>query len=1327
MRRAIRIVLRMVGGFLVLAILLVVGVDFFLNTGAGRAFAAREIGRLSGGEVRVTGLGGHFPTLLTARRIALADSEGVYLTIDEATLRWSPLALFRRALEMTQLSAQRVDLIRLPVPSPSQTAQGTRAGGMSLPFTRARIDDLAIRRLSIGPDVAGRAVALTVKGHAAVDLPDHLTLVLDATALDQPGHYVVDAALDAGRVTATIDLHEPPGGMITALAGVPAELAVKPLDLRGRLDGPRSSATLSFAARLGDLAATAKGTVDLSPAAPGADLTVAIPQLGPFLAFVGGGAGNPSAHAPGIAGSTVLRLIAKKDGGTIRVQLHDQVTMTQGPERLIALIGRTPRLDADLEVVNQMVSIRSMHVSTRVAATSLGGEIGANSVMLHGTINEPDLAIINPLLSGQATQSLELSGPRDDLALKLGIGGTISTKDVPSGPFHVAIALAHLPATPRGTVTGGGTLDGAPLAIDADVVRAADGTMRIDLRALSWKSLNGTGTIEQRPGATVPDGTLHLAIADLADPGRLLGVALAGSVQAEFVHPHGAPATLSLTATDLREGRALALRSARIDATIVHLADNPAIDATARLEGLRAPSAAGSLALTAKGTESALAIDAQGDFTDLGGKPARIAVDGMADVPAERIRLDHLTAAARGISLRLLRPATIAAKPGLTITDLALATSGDGGSGTISAAGTLTPKLDLKARIEHLPAAIIRAADPSIAARGTIDAMAAVAGTLARPTGTVTLDGHGLGVTKGPGAGLPPASITARETLLGTAMRGSVTGALGAARLAVDGTAPLAMDGPMALSIRLSGLAARLVHAIDPAIDARGSISATARLTGTPAAPGGTVDVNAAGLRLLNGPAGSLPPITLTAHETLLDMSLRGNVHLLAGSLADFTVSGTAPLAPDRPIDLALNGHADLRLIDPVTEANGTRVAGMLIPDLRLRGTMQAPQASGQVRLANGSVTSVTSGLDLTKIDALVTAADHTLTLVHLSAQAGSGTITGHGTVGLAPPMPIDLAIAFNHASPVSSDLVTAVLGGGVRIGGAVKTGLSAGGTIDIDQADINIPQGLPPSVQKITILRPGEKPPPPPKPGPPIALDLTIIAKNQVFVRGDGVFANLGGRMHLGGTAAHPTPSGGFQLIRGYFDLAGKQLQFTKGTFDFNGNGLLPALDLEATTASSDGVTATLAVTGSPESPQIRLSSSPTLPSDEILAHLIYGTGTQRLSAFQAASLAASLAQLAGFGGGSPLAGVRKALGLSEFSIGGGQNGSSAPTIKTGRYVAPGVYVGVAQSANGQGTSSEVEINLYKGLKLKSTVGTGGGANSGNNESIGLTYQFNY
>ncbi|MBW4034206.1 MAG: translocation/assembly module TamB [Proteobacteria bacterium] len=1318
MRRTLKIIGIIIAILIALPIVAVIALDITLNTGAGRSFAANKIDSLTGGDVKIAGLSGHFPKYIAARRISIADAKGTYLTIDNIVLRWSPFALLRRAVDVQNLTAQSIDFARLPVASTTKPKSKSSGG---IPIKSAIIDRLAIERLAIGKPVIGHAIALRLGGHAVATSLTHIQLALAATSLDQPGQYDIHATVDPQTVAAKIALHEPQGGLIESLSSIAANKSLAgPLDVTLGLNGPRHTAALDLTASLGALHANATGTVDLSRTAPGGDVTLTIPEIAPYAAL---------GHRD-LTGRNVLHLIAKKSGTATNIHLNDAVEITNGAKPVPTLVGKRATIAGDITLDQGTTTIHRLTIDAAAITAKLAGMIDAKTIALHGTLTQPDIALIDPQLAGHVSEHLKLNGPRTDFALDTKIAGVITTKAIKSGPFNLAIAMTNLPKAPKGSVTGTGSLDDAPLAINADFARSAAGDIDVALHQLSWKSLTGHGTITRAAGAKLPDGNLHLAITKLADFGQLLNIALAGSIDADFAHAQGQPATIKLIAANIAEGRSIGVTKAIIAASLDHIETTPAIDASATITGLRAPSVAGGLDLTAKGTEAALDVKAKGAFSNLAGKPANLALAGVLDGKDRIVHLATLTAAARGVTARLLGPATIIAKPGLAIHHLALGLGGLGGNARITANGSIKPTLDLSAAIQNLPAALARAADPKLAGHGMIDANAHITGSFTAPTGTLKLTGRNLGVTTGPGAGLPAANLTANETLLGHAMRGTIAATLGAARLNLAGTAPLSMTGPMALTASLTNVSATLVHAVDPKLDARGTINAHAKLAGTPRAPRGTIDLTARGMRLLNGTTASLPAADLIAHETLSGTAARGTAHLTLGRSANLDINGTVPLTSTGAIALAVTGRTDLRLVDPITEAQGTRVTGIITPDLHIGGTAAAPQASGRITLTGASVENVTSGLDLTKIDALVTAAGQTITLDHLSAQAGKGTITGQGTIGLQAPMPVNIRIAFNNASPIASDIITESLGGAVSISGAVKTAMNLGGTIDINSANIQIPKGLPPSVTTLNIIRPGVKPPQPPAPAPPIGLALNIVAKNQVFIRGDGIFANLGGALHLAGTAAHPIPSGGFHLIRGSFNLGGKNLKFTKGTIDFNGGGFMPQLDLEASNTAADGTTSTLAVTGTPTNPKIGLSSSPTLPSDEVLAHLLYGTGTQSLSAFQAVSLAASLAQLAGIGGGGgggPLGGVRKALGLDELSLGGGANGSAAPTINAGRYVAPGVYVGAQQSASGQGSTAKVEINLYKGLKLDTKVGTGGGAASDNGESIGLKYQFNY
>lgn len=546
-------------------------------------------------------------------------------------------------------------------------------------------------------------------------------------------------------------------------------------------------------------------------------------------------------------------------------------------------------------------------------------------------------------------------------------------------------------------------------------------------------------------------------------------------------------------------------------------------------------------------------------------------------------------------------------------------------------------------------------------------------------------------------------------------------------QLALNG-GRVTLDGVVSPELNMRGavqnLPLNIADIFMPNLGAAGTLNADATLRGKPSAPTGTVHVNATGLHANAGAAAALPAASIVGSAQLAGSTAQVNLQLQAGPQIQLALNGQAPLSMSAPMNIQAQGRVDLALANLLLAAQGTAVNGELTANMRVTGTAHAPIANGNVRLADGRVQNISTGLNLTAIAADVEAQGQTIRLASLNATAGRGTLSGHGQISLAGEMPVDLTLNANNASPVVSDLITGTLNGDVTLQGAVRGVLTLGGNIVIAKADINIPHGLPPSVAYLPIINEGEKPPPPPAPPPSIALKLDIRAKNQVFIRGDGLFAELGGHVRLGGTLAALDPEGHFDLIRGNFNLAGRSLQFTSGFIGFTGDGFIPSLNLVASASSAQVSNASLTVGGTAAKPEITLSSTPPLPSDEILAQLLFGQSASSLTPFQAASLAAALAQISGLGGGfNPLDKVRSALGLDELSLGG--TGSGPPTLQAGRYVAPGVYVGASQAADGQGTQVNVQINLYRGLKL--TTSTGTSSTGGDSDSVGLTYQFNY
>jgi translocation and assembly module TamB len=100
MRRAVKISLWSAGAAICFVLALAVAVLVIGNTAPGRAWIERLTDRLTAGQVKLSGLGGSFPSELTLARLDLADSNGVWLSADRIRLQWSPAALLERRVQV---------------------------------------------------------------------------------------------------------------------------------------------------------------------------------------------------------------------------------------------------------------------------------------------------------------------------------------------------------------------------------------------------------------------------------------------------------------------------------------------------------------------------------------------------------------------------------------------------------------------------------------------------------------------------------------------------------------------------------------------------------------------------------------------------------------------------------------------------------------------------------------------------------------------------------------------------------------------------------------------------------------------------------------------------------------------------------------------------------------------------------------------------------------------------------------------------------------------------------------------------------------------------
>jgi len=1327
LRRLRRIVLWLLAGLVALPVIALALIFVGLNIGPGRLLAEQTIGRVTGGMVVLEGISGRFPDSLRLHHLEIRDAQGAWLMADDVLLDWSPTRLLRREALIDRLEAQRLQVPRLPAASAPTPAPATESKPFSLPV-RVVAHRIHLERAELGPGVLGTAAALSVDGSADVASLQAGVVGLALHRLDGPGEYKANVSLDPAHITAALDAAEPEGGLIATVATLPG---LGPLMIKGRLDGPRNAALTDLTLTAGPLQASAKGTLDLDGSAADLDVSASAPAMTPrpdvswkgitLQARVRGPFTTPDANGQlrvdglAAAGAGVARLIADIQGNAGRIGLHAAADGVRLPGPNPALLEAAPvvlDVDARLDDPSRPVSFALMHpllsikgdartggdisATADVAAPDLAPFAGIGGVDLHGnTALHLQAASAGGVTQVEADGKVAITGglaPVPGLIgdATLGVSAQLAGADVTVSRLDVAGKTLRLSAQ-GGSKAGAldvtyrlGLTDLSVLAATLSGAVEADGRVQGPTNALSLDT-----AVKGEVGApNVPRGPVTLTVALQGLPGTPTGRVLAEGTLA------GAPLALSVLAQRAADG---------------------ALHATIERADWRSLHAEGALTLPQGATLPLGQVDLRmtelGDLRPFIGQPLGGSVTARANLDAHEATLDvearnaGLPGSRVGRAVLMARVAEPTTEP---VVNAQLSAEG------IDAGGA---KGSAKVDVSGPQAALAVRTTAALQISGT-DAQISGAAVVNAPAKLVQLSALQVAAKGETVRLLAPAQIRLADGVAVDRLR------LGVREAVLDVAGRLSPTLDLTAMLQAPADLARLAS---PELAADGTITMDARLTGTPAQPTGTVRVTASGVRLRSGPGRAVPAANLRATAQLAGGAARVDARLTAGPALQLTVTGQAPLGAGA-LDLRTAGSLDLVLLDPVLTPGGRRARGRVTLDVGVAGTAAAPRISGTAQLAGGEIQDFGQGVRISNIAASLRADGDTIRIASLTGRAGPGTIAVSGSVGvMAPGLPIDLTVTMRNARPLASDRLSANLDADVTLRGQGAGALQAAGRIVIQTAEIRIPERLPSTIAVLDVRRPGQKPPAPSAGGGSvIGLDLTINAPRAIFLRGRGVDAELGGELRLQGASTAPQVGGKFEMRRGTISVAGTTLTFTRGRVGFDGTGVTgkidPTLDFAAD-STTGSVTATLAIGGYASMPKITLSSVPELPQDEVLAYLLFKRSAKDLGPFQLAEIAAAVASLTGVGGGvsNPLDSIRKGLGLDRLSVGGGASGT-APSVEAGRYVANGVYVGAKQGTTGSQTQATVQIDITKGLKLQTDVGTGQGGNS-----VGLTYQFEY
>jgi translocation and assembly module TamB len=1322
---------KIITGLLALPLLAILLLWTAANTPQGRQGIERMVRVLTQDQVLPTGLTGRFPDALRLERLELRDAEGVWLTLEDPRLDWSPSRLLTGTLAIQQVQAARVELRRLP--APEKSADDGEAFSMPLAL---RVDALRVDRLDVASAVAGSDASLEVHGSGRLTSVNQGELRLSVHRLDAEGEYVFSGTLDERTLRAKLTAREAAQGIAATLAGLPD---LGPITLESALDGPLDAVDSRLSVEAGPLNLESAGTVDFTGET--LDLAVAAQSgamqprpgvrwraidlksrvQGPFLAPTV--IGDLRMDAPSAGGVELARVTAKVRTDIPRLRLDATLEGLTAP----GLHTDAPLMVAaelDLAAAEKPITFSMRHPWLNADGKATLGETPRGEMTIDLANLELLAAVGGPELTGHASLSARLEAIDD--ASRIGLRGTLSVQGGAS-PWPALLGEAATVELSADLRDGDITLNPSHLRGKTVNLEARGDYRETDVR-LDWKlGLTDLNAITRALAGRVDvQGSLAGATEKLE-----LSADLKGELQPEGYAR--APVEAHLQLSDLPKAPAGALTARGILANAplavavqlrqdsqgaVHMNIERGQWKSARLRGdLKLTPGRGlpigKIELRIARLEDlhpwlkppwSGALDASLDLSTVAGRPlARALIDarklGQGAVSADSLHL------ALTVSDPLARPYL---NGQLRLDGLAVG------------AESASARLDMEG-----PADALRLKLAATASTGADETLQTAADALLNAGRRDLLLSALRARWKGEAlALLAPARIDFADGARIDALRLGIR----KAELELGGRFAPDLDASLALRDLPLDLARLFVRDFP----AEGKVSARARLAGTYARPTGEIEIEAKGLRLQGAPGRSLPAARWIARADLRGDRMNLETRLDAAPDIALNITGEAPLDTVGAMNLRAAGKVNLKLLDPVLTPGGRRARGQAMLDATVTGAYGRPRIDGTLRLDKGEFLDYGIGARLNDMAATFRFTDDTVRLVTLDGRAGPGTVSATGSLGLQPGRwPLDLRITARNARPLASDRLTVTLDGNLTLSGQIAGRLLASGAVDIRRAEIRIPETLPTSIAVLDVREPGapQAPAAPPTPATEVALNLTLDAPREIFVRGRGMDAELGGRIRLRGTAANPLPDGGFEMRRGQFAIAGKTLTFRKGQVSFEGGHLAdPTLNFVATT-TSDGITAELGVAGTARKPKITLASTPELPQDEVLAYLLFGHGAATLGPMEMVRMASALASLTGVGPriGDPLDLARQKLRLDRLALGG--EGSS-PTLEVGRYVAPGVYLGVKQGVTGTGTQATVQVDLTPQLKLEGTMGTGASPNPGTNagaSSVGILYQFEY
>lgn len=431
---------------------------------------------------------------------------------------------------------------------------------------------------------------------------------------------------------------------------------------------------------------------------------------------------------------------------------------------------------------------------------------------------------------------------------------------------------------------------------------------------------------------------------------------------------------------------------------------------------------------------------------------------------------------------------------------------------------------------------------------------------------------------------------------------------------------------------------------------------------------------------------------------------------------------------PQGEISGQLQAETDLSALAQLFVLDVHRVKGLFRVDLALSGEVQDPALTGMIVIDDGQYEHDLLGTRLRDVSLAFSGERNQLRLDHFRATDGrGGSVLMNGGIYLntQEDYPFEGNVELSDFRLMRNDTMTAIGNGRIQWTGNRLASLVSG-TVSVGPAELAIPERLPAAMIDLDVIElDGEEPPSLVEraPGTPhqMTLDVEVAIPDRFFVRGRGLDSEWGGDIRIRGPIAEPVLTGALSVIRGRFVFFGRRLGLTRGIITFDGSvPPQPGLDVVAEARTRD-MTALMRLSGAVDAPLITLESIPTYPQDEILARLLFRRGADRITPFQALTIAQAVNQLRGGGSAFDVMGhTRRFLRVDQIEL-RDEDQDGEMTLAVGKYISDRIFVELERGGGEDSTRIAVEVEITPTLRLDSQVGTEADA------GVGLSWHWDF